>query len=303
MTTIPTRALLGLVALACWGFAAANEEASCLNRQKSGECETDPSAMRLSGCGCEIIEERAVHLGDSALLVARSGGDWARSPDFAVQLWYRPERKAKDDHEEQCLVSHGSWEGRFKLSVLPWRHLRFTVRDDGGGVMDCDGAHPLQPRRWYHVAVSYENGRASLAVNGIGAALACSRAHGGRANPTAKPLVVGACSAPGGRDHIRGTVSDFRYWPRAQPRPDLFGRRLPPDQGGVGWAAWATVGGAGPLPKTLSGDGSLEWEVQGEARWTALERGDQALSITLQGSNLKEAEGRIKRLHICAEYL
>ena len=54
----------------------------------------------------------------------QAGHDWSRSHDFTVELWHRPERKAKDDHEEQCLLSHGSWQGRFKLSVRCLRVAR-----------------------------------------------------------------------------------------------------------------------------------------------------------------------------------
>ena len=42
---------------------------------------------------------------------------------------------------------------RFKVSMLPWRKLRFTFR--GSQVIDCDLPISLQFGRWYHIAATY----------------------------------------------------------------------------------------------------------------------------------------------------
>jgi len=209
-------------------------------------------------------------------LAARAGGAavpaWASSADFSVALWFRPEAKAMDDHEEQCLLSHGSWEGRFKLSVLPWRALRFTVRDTSGGVSDCDAQHaPLRPGRWVHLAASWDasaggsaasssNDNARLLLNGAAVQLRCSHPpaprRGGRsgvsprpANPSRGPLLVGQCGEGGGAtERPRGTIADLRYWPRAASvasvQANLFSRRLGP-AGNAGWAELTRPRGGG----------------------------------------------------------
>jgi hypothetical protein len=200
--------------------------------------------------------EEAVHLdGCRDGLVARpspgAGDAWVASPSFSLELWWRPERKAKDDHEEQCLVSHGSWRGRFKLSTLPGRTLRFTVRDSNGAVVDCDGSQVLRPRRWVHLAAGWDaaTGVATLLLNGApDPSLRCNPPQPLFASPPSKrgdrpprpahpaaalPLLVGTCSEGGGAtERSRGSASGLRVWPAIRPaaevQADLFAWRLPP---------------------------------------------------------------------------
>ena len=115
-------------------------------------------------------DEEVVMLDGTSVLVSNPdpNSEWASSGSFAVGLWLRLEPKEKNDHEEMCFLSHGSWEGRFKLSLLPWRVLRFTVRNVHGGVVDCDGHTELRPHRWHHVVASYDetDAKVSLFLNG-----------------------------------------------------------------------------------------------------------------------------------------
>jgi hypothetical protein len=204
-----------------------------------------------------------------------------------VEIWYRPERKPKDDHDEQCLLSHGSWQGRFKLSVLPWRALRFTVRDIKGSVVDCDGLTLLRPQRWYHVAASYEPSGAKLWVNGIAESCNCNPRMGPEhrpANPSTAPLLVGACVVGEGIDHLRGTLTDLRYGPKPLSQPDPLGR-LPQDPTAA-WRSLTRAAGSGVLSAAVGralGEGPLDFHVVDNPQWVTAERGDQILSLTLTG--------------------
>ena len=262
--------------------------------------------LAIFGWCCRADDEEAVLLDglSDALMAPSLGEDWAKSPDFAIEMWWRPAQKIRDDHEEQCLLSHGNWQGRFKLSLLPWRILRFTVRDNRGAVVDCDGDETLRFERWYHIAASWDSqggGRASLALNGHPATLKCNPPPRGPANsmskpanPTTSPLLIGSCSeSSGATERARGTVTDLRYWARArsvsQVQTDLFARRLPPDSGGAGWSTLARSTGesqAGNWVQDGDLDGSIPFKRTGNPRWASARRGDQLLSATLTGESI-----------------
>lgn len=234
--------------------------------------------------------EEAVHLdGTRDGLIAWPAksidGSWASSPSFSLELWWRPERKSRDDHEEQCIVSHGSWQGRFKLSTLPSRNLRFTVRDAKGAVVDCDGSAVLEPRRWMHLAVSWDapTGSAKLLLNGaLDQDLRCNPPQpthrpgfvsnrGQTLRPArpapALPLLVGACVEGGGAvERSRGTVSALRVWPAARSesevQADLFAWRLPPQASTSGssgsTAGWSSLRRHPPRPHVGAEENRLQ---------------------------------------------
>lgn len=79
----------------------------------------------------------------------------------SISLWVRMEKI----DGEAYILSHGSWQNRFKLSVLPDRRLRWTVKT-GEGVMDLDSYRALQIDSLYHICVTYGHGHASVYLNG-----------------------------------------------------------------------------------------------------------------------------------------
>ncbi len=91
------------------------------------ECGSEAMELDCPGACVGATEESAVHLNGLGDSLSVNSAEWGVSPEVAMEVWFRPERRARDDHEEQCILSQGSWQGRFKLSVLPWRVLRFTV--------------------------------------------------------------------------------------------------------------------------------------------------------------------------------
>jgi hypothetical protein len=117
-----------------------------------------------------------------------AGGELAGLQNaITVEAWFFPQRKRRNGHTEVCVLSQGSWEGRFKLSILPNGHIRWTVRTQSGEVADCDGREAIQYNRWYHVAAVYsDTGGLDLYLNGASEQLgasSCSRElHGPLAN-------------------------------------------------------------------------------------------------------------------------
>jgi len=68
--------------------------------------------------------------------------------------------------KELFLVSHGSWQNRWKLSITPERLLRWTINSSLGPIRDLDGSTPLEQDVYYHVVVTYDGEVMALYVDG-----------------------------------------------------------------------------------------------------------------------------------------
>ncbi len=67
--------------------------------------------------------------------------------------------------EESFILSHGSYEQRWKVSVTPNNRLRWTVKT-GSTTRDLDSSFPLALNRFYHFAVVYSGYSMELYADG-----------------------------------------------------------------------------------------------------------------------------------------
>jgi hypothetical protein len=67
---------------------------------------------------------------------------------------------------ESYVLSHGSYQQRWKISVIPNNKIRWTVKT-ANGVVDLDSSFPLQLNHYYHFAVAYTGYSLELYVNGL----------------------------------------------------------------------------------------------------------------------------------------
>ena len=77
---------------------------------------------------------------------------WFKAPQF-------PER-------ESFLVSHGSWQNRWKISITPERKLRWTINATSGTIRDLDSQITLQPDSIYQVVATYDGTLMAIYING-----------------------------------------------------------------------------------------------------------------------------------------
>ncbi|MDE6528840.1 MAG: hypothetical protein K2L78_07330, partial [Muribaculaceae bacterium] len=63
---------------------------------------------------------------------------------ITVSFWVSPQRWTG---AEQFIVSHGSWQDRYKVSVSPEKHLRWTVKSSNN-VVDVDCPDPMELDRY-----------------------------------------------------------------------------------------------------------------------------------------------------------
>lgn len=84
------------------------------------------------------------------------------SDAIALSFWIKPEKK---NGKEQFIVSHGSWQDRYKVSINPDMTLRWTVKTENE-VMDLDYDIPVTVNQFSHFACLYTGYSIELYHNG-----------------------------------------------------------------------------------------------------------------------------------------
>ncbi len=132
-----------------------------------------------------------------------------------VALWVRP---GEPPGREQFVVSHGSWQHRWKLSITPGDRLRWTV-NTSAGIADLDAPAALAPDHFSHVAAVFSGEEMVLYVEGRRVA---SKAHTGLMAPVDFSLLLGQM-LPGQTDYnFRGALDDFYLFNRALSDAEIF---------------------------------------------------------------------------------
>ncbi|MEI6412302.1 MAG: LamG-like jellyroll fold domain-containing protein [Bacteroidota bacterium] len=81
---------------------------------------------------------------------------------ITLSVWLKPSALPA---KETFVLSHGSWQNRWKLSITPDKFLRWTV-NTLNGVADLDANEALQVDSLYHVVVTYDGAILALYMNG-----------------------------------------------------------------------------------------------------------------------------------------
>jgi len=114
---------------------------------------------------------------------------------------------------ERFIISHGSWQQRFKLSITPEGRLRWTVKTSTG-VADLDGSSPIELNRYYHVTALYTGYSMELYVDGE---LDAFKAFSGTIQPSTKPLTIGRMDDVETLYALLGSVDEVKLWDKEIP--------------------------------------------------------------------------------------
>jgi hypothetical protein len=114
---------------------------------------------------------------------------------------------------ERFIVSHGSWQQRYKLSIIPSGMLRWTVKTDAG-VSDLDGSAPIELNRYYHVTALYTGYSMELYVDGV---LDAFKAFSGSILSSTKPLTIGREDNVETQYGLLGSVDEVKIWDKEIP--------------------------------------------------------------------------------------
>ncbi len=135
-------------------------------------------------------------------------------PDaVSLSCWVKCEQLGS----ERFIISHGSWQERYKLSITPDGVLRWTVKTSNG-VADLDGSAPIELNRYYHVCALYTGYSMELYVDG---ALDTFRAFSGALQSSTKPLTIGRMDNVETLYALRGSVDEVKLWNKEIPIPQI----------------------------------------------------------------------------------
>ncbi len=138
--------------------------------------------------------------------------------------------------EESFILSHGSWEERWKVSVIPNGHIRWTVKTNLG-TKDLDTSFPIALGQFYHVTAVYSGYSMELYVDGE---LDSFIAAEGLMSTTTKSITFGRKEEGVSLYYLRGTLDEVR----------MYNTALEPDEINTLKSIWNVVTGIESL-KTL----------------------------------------------------
>ncbi|KAF0202411.1 MAG: LamG domain-containing protein jellyroll fold domain-containing [Bacteroidetes bacterium] len=125
--------------------------------------------------------------------------------------------KCEEFGTERFIISHGSWQQRYKLSVTPEGYLRWTVKTSTG-VADLDGSAPIELNRYYHVAVLFTGYSMEMYVDGI---LDMFKEFSGTIQPSTRPITIGRMDNAETLYSLRGSVDEFKLWDKEISIPQI----------------------------------------------------------------------------------
>jgi len=131
------------------------------------------------------------------------------SDAVSLSCWVKCEQLGS----ERFIISHGSWQQRYKLSITPEGLLRWTVKTNSG-VADLDGSTPIEISRYYHVSALYTGYSMELYVDGV---LDTFKAFSGAIQPSTKPFTIGRMDNVETQYALRGSVDEVKLWNKEIP--------------------------------------------------------------------------------------
>lgn len=140
----------------------------------------------------------------SNIIYTENHADLNFTDAVTVSCWLKCEQL----NSERFIISHGSWQQRYKLSITPEGKLRWTIKTSTG-VADLDGSVPVELNKYYHVTVLYTGYSMELYLDGV---LDTFKAFSGTIQPSTKPLTIGRMDEVETLYSLRGSVDEVKLW-------------------------------------------------------------------------------------------
>ncbi|MDR2557108.1 MAG: PKD domain-containing protein [Bacteroidales bacterium] len=124
---------------------------------------------------------------------------------LAISFWMKPQNGSS----EQYVISHGSWEDRYKISIITPNHtLRWTVHTING-IVDLDDTVPLQNTTWVHYVVQYTGYSLEIYRNGT---LASYKPLTGGISTTTQNLTIARKNMSESNYYYQGVLDEIRFF-------------------------------------------------------------------------------------------
>lgn len=122
---------------------------------------------------------------------------------LAVSLWIKPDQLP--DYE-QFIISHGSYEERYKMSITPARKMRWTLKTSNG-IVDVDDDTALQTGTFVHYTGQYTGYSLELYRNGN---LIAWKPLNGAIGTSSKSITLSRKDESETNYNFRGTIDEVR---------------------------------------------------------------------------------------------
>jgi hypothetical protein len=120
---------------------------------------------------------------------------------------------------EAFILSHGSWEERWKVSITPDKELRWTVKTENG-VRDLDSSQPVVQNEFVHVTVVYSGYSMEMYINGV---LDQFIGHDGLLMTTGKAISFGQKSVGEPLYYYIGILDEVRIYDQVLQPNEILG--------------------------------------------------------------------------------
>lgn len=124
---------------------------------------------------------------------------------LAVSLWIKPDELPA---YEQFVISHGSYEERYKMSITPERKMRWTLKTSNG-IVDVDDNTALQTGTFVHYAGQYTGYSLELYRNGH---LIAWKPLSGTIGTSSKSITLARKDESETNYNFRGTIDEVRIY-------------------------------------------------------------------------------------------
>jgi len=169
------------------------------------------SVSAVSTVGANGLENGAYQFpSDAAYLYTSNEAGLHFQHQMAVSFWVKPDALPAS---EQFILSHGSWEERYKVSVTPDQKVRFTVKTNRA-VVDVDDDSILHTGTFDHFTGMYTGYSLELYRNGR---LSAFQALTGTIGITDHSLTIARKDEATSDYHFRGVVDEVRIYDAELP--------------------------------------------------------------------------------------
>ncbi len=124
---------------------------------------------------------------------------------ITVTTWVKPQALPE---RETFLLSHGSWQNRWKLSITPEGFLRWTV-NTANGITDLDAAVKLNIDKYYHLTATYDGALMVVYVNGE---MQSFKQMTGALKKTTFPFLMGQMLPDNTTYNFKGTLDEVSLY-------------------------------------------------------------------------------------------